>query len=353
MATNGIDQFLRTQAQSAASFSSTRAVLERELYWSRTSTEIEVYKCSDARVKGSRYLKTPLGVLTPRRTIGGKFEMWWPDLQKEIEMWRQRAAKKFRHRCLSLFSYHFSRGDEHRGCAGFDCQTNDAIAYTTALLEDFKRIYQQSTMFGVMVGFETDLEAMVLHGESGEVLDLAEVEITSVSRLEWMIRRLFPSMDEESVRDFVPRVQANIEHIQEVRELERPIEALGHQEHMLLVGRGYEYMHDPNALIVSPHTPDLAVPIASAGGVILNNINQGLVIPAKTPIVVVTSAPYFEPIGPEPELARQKSLGLCRFAYRVLEERVPELVRNYPVSTLAVTIDMTTWRLNIHDRVDR
>jgi hypothetical protein len=73
-------------------------------------------------------------------------------------------------------------------------------------------------MVSIVYGIETGLDALILHGEDGRVVDLAEVkENLSGLELEGLLRSLYPSIPEWIFKDMTPLVEGNIEHSRMIR----------------------------------------------------------------------------------------------------------------------------------------
>ena len=182
-------------------------------------------------------------------------------------------------RTLALITYHYSKGDTHRGCAGFKYDTDAARSHTFEIKRQMEAVFGSghSTVYPLVCGFETDEDALVLHGIGGEVLDLSTISATIQDALPAELARLYPDMPDQMRQDLLPLVQGNIAHIARVRESNREleIEHTEHHEWMIGVGRGFDWLHMPNlALIIGPYSPDLADPIRKAAGIIEANMQS-------------------------------------------------------------------------------
>jgi hypothetical protein len=117
---------------------------------------------------------TPLGIIQPFRNLGGMFDLGWPHLGEVLATTCSAACASGR-RVLLLITYHFSRGSVHRGCAGFHGDTAAAIEHTRRIKQQVETVFGQGrdTVYPVLCGFETDEDALLVHGEQGGLLDLA------------------------------------------------------------------------------------------------------------------------------------------------------------------------------------
>lgn len=105
-----------------------------------------------------------------------------------------------------------------------------------------------------MCGFETDDDALILHGQNGDVLDASTV--TEIETLPARLHALFPDMPEQMRADLLPLVQGNIRHVAEVRGTARELD-IEHREWGLCLGRGFDWLHMPNQeLIIGPYSPE-------------------------------------------------------------------------------------------------
>lgn len=322
----------------SALFSSPDQRLVRMLYRAQHSTEIAALKCMDGRVHLPVVTQTPLGILAPIRNIGGIFDLGWPFFQSVFDDWISYAVSRAR-RCLVFCTYHFSRDDTGRGCAGHNYDTATAIASAERLKRQIEAVYGEShqVVHPIVLGLETDLDALVIHDESmREIVDLACLSDTSLNALEAVLDRLFPSMNKQIKHDFLPLLAGNVMHIEEVKHRE-PL-ALQHLERVLAVGRGFDWLHEPNlALIVGPYAPNIDQPISQAAGIITNNMRAGRV--PDDGFVLFSCAPFREH-GIEEGLAREKAKFLGQHAMNVIKKHHPDLASI--VHPMIGVVDMNT-----------
>lgn len=251
-------------------------------------------------------------------------------------------------RVLVLVTYHFSRGDKHRGCAGFAYDTDAAIAATRQLQEQIATVFGRahSSVYPLICGFETDEDALILHGENGNTLDLARLDTSKANderRLDDLaaqLSALCPQMPERIRQDLLPLLIGNLRRIAEARLSKRPLDT-EHREWIICLGRGFDFLHMPNlALIVGPYSPQLAEPIATAAGIIAGNMAAG-----RSPdddFLLLASSP-FEEIGSDRARAEMKARFMARFASEVIRDRHPTIAGGMVVQ--AAVLDWHSRRL--------
>lgn len=305
----------------SAEFCSPDAFLARERYLARHPTAIAVMKCMDGRINIPVATKTPPGIIQPFRNLGGMFDMGWPHLGEVLAQYVQRMVKSGR-RVLILITYHFSRGDVHRGCSGFNCDTGAALAHTRQIRSQMEAIFGRShdAVYPLICGFETDEDALLLHSSDGRILDLSGD--LSEKELAAELAQRFTDMPGEMRGDLLPLLAGNLAHIDGLRQERRTL-TVEHREWMICLGRGFDFLHTPNlALIVGPYSPDLADPIRKAAGIIESNMAAGRV--RDDGFLLLASVPYDE-IGVDRARAMMKSEFLSNFATDVITREIPDL----------------------------
>jgi len=307
----------------SAEFCSPEAFLARERYLALHPTAIAVMKCMDGRINIPVATRTPPGIIQPFRNLGGMFDMGWPHLGEVLAQYVQRMIRTGR-RVLILITYHFSRGDAHRGCSGFGCDTEAAIAHTRQIRRQVEAIFgaAHDSVYPLICGFETDEDALLLHNDDGRVLDLSVTLQADELAAELAMR--FPDMPREMICDLLPLLAGNLAHISGLRQERRAL-TVEHREWMICLGRGFDFLHTPNlALIIGPYSPDLSDPIRKAAAIIENNMLDGRV--PDDGFLLLASVPYDE-IGVDRARAEMKSHFLSRFAADVIEREFPVLAR--------------------------
>ena len=305
----------------SAEFCSPEAFLARERYLALHPTAIAVLKCMDGRINIPVATKTPPGIIQPFRNLGGMFDMGWPHLGEVLAQYVQRMVSRGR-RVLILITYHFSRGDVHRGCSGFGCDREAAIAHTCQIQSQMEAIFgfAHDSVYPLICGFETDEDALLLHSPDGRILDLS-ADIT-IDELVAELSLRFHDMPHEIRSDLLPLLAGNLSHIRGLR-LERRALTVEHREWMICLGRGFDFLHTPNlALIIGPYSPDLADPIRKAAAIIESNMASGRI--PDDGFLLLASVPYDE-IGVDRARAVMKSHFLSKFAAEVIEREFPGL----------------------------
>ena len=303
--------------------------------WSRIQyriahpTEIAALKCMDGRIHLPVITQIPIGIIQPYRTIGGQFDLGEKRFGILIHDWVRYSVGKGR-KCLVLATYHWSKGEEHRGCKGFNYDLKNARTYAYHLKCQFDRVFgeEHSVVYPIQVGVETDLDTLVLHsGDGKKILDLSTLEEhISELNLETMVRDLYPDMDTQVLKDLMQLLMGNIRHIAEIRKANRPIQDVEHREQILGLGRGFSWLHLPNkALLIGPYSYDLNEPIEVAGNLILKTLKGDSTL-MKQGAVAMISAPYRGDTATERLLAIESAESMARFCAKVLNNRVKDLI---------------------------
>lgn len=309
--------------QHSEEYCSPEVALARQRYLAQHPTRVVVLKCMDGRVHIPHATRTPLGIILPFRNLGGIFDLGWPYLGEVLNTAVQQAVSAGRP-VLVVITYHFSRGDPARGCAGFDCDAQAAFEHTCRIRGQVEAIFgaAHQTVYPLVCGFETDEDALVLHGPDGQVLDVASLGELSDEDLVSHLCATCPDMPGQMVADLLPLVRGNMEHIAEVRREDRQLE-IAHREWAICVGRGFDFLHVPNvALIVGPYSPNLRDPIVRAGSIILDNMDCGRI--PDDGFLLLASVPYYD-IGSDHRRAVLKARFLARFAADVIAQEFPRL----------------------------
>ncbi len=306
-----------------AEYRSPDACLARELYQSRHPTAVMVLKCMDGRINLPLATNTPPGIILPFRNLGGMFDLGWPHLGEVLAAEVHRVVGKGQ-RVLMFITYHFSRSDARQGCAGFAHNTAAAREHCRGIKRQAEQIFGvgHSTVYPLLCGYETDEDALILHGFGDEILDLATLTPAAIPSLPQRLRALFPDMPDQIQQDLTPLLEGNLQWIAEVRTTSRQLD-IEHREWMICLGRGFDFLHTPNiALIIGPYSPDLADPIRKAAGIIEANMRDGRI--PDDGFLLFSSVPY-EDIGMDRARAELKSRFLADFGAGVIRTEFPHL----------------------------
>ena len=307
----------------ATSFQNPESVLARSRYIAQHPTGIMAFNCMDGRINTSVATDTPAGIIAPFRNLGGRFDLGWPYFGEVLSDHINDMVREGR-RTLALITYHYSKGDHHRGCAGFNYNTDAARKHTFEIKWQVEAVFgkRHGTVYPLVCGFETDEDAFVLHGSSGEFLDLSTLSPTDFDSLPTVLARLYPDMPGQMSQDLLPLVQGNISHISQIRQSNRELD-IEHHEWIIGIGRGFDWLHAPNlALLIGPYSPDLADPIRKAAGIIGANM-QTKRIPDDG-FLLLAESPYHE-IGADRARAELKSAFLAEFAAGIIRAEFPNL----------------------------
>jgi len=322
-----IDWLFDLARRHGETFCSSEDWLSRQRYLAEHPTAIAVLKCMDGRINIPVATQMPTGIMMPFRNLGGMFDLGWPHLGEVLIHHVLKMAGAGR-RVLVLITYHWSRGDPKRGCAGFNYNTAAAMANSQAIRAQMTQLFGSAhgSVYPLVCGFETDEEALSLHGNNGEQLDLSTLTESDAASLEPRLAALLLDMPARVRADLLPLLLGNLAHIAEVRAQNSRAERLldvEHREWVICVGRGFDFLHMPNlALIIGPYSPDLADPLRKAAGIIHANMKAGRI--PNDGFLLLASVPY-EEIGVDRARAEMKARFLSHFAAAVIEKERPSL----------------------------
>ncbi|SNY95988.1 carboxysome shell carbonic anhydrase domain-containg protein [Halomonas sp. hl-4] len=329
-----IDALFDLSRQHAAHFCSPDAELARRHYLAKHPTSILVMKCMDGRIHIPHATRTPLGIITPFRNLGGIFDLGWPYLGELLTEAVIDAATQGRGTLL-LITYHFSHGSKARGCAGFNCDTQAARAHAYAISKQAEHLFgrERQQVYPLVCGFETDSDALIVHGQHGATLDTRECIGHSPAQLSTALQATCPDMPTEMRRDLLPLLTGNLAHVNELQGTQRELD-IEHREWVICIGRGFDFLHLPNtALIIGPYGPDLAKPIGTAASIIDANRQAGRI--PDDGFLLLASTPY-QHSGVDRARAELKSRFLSEFAEQVIRREHPNLAASMRRRTAVV-----------------
>lgn len=301
----------------------------RKIHRKEHPTEIAAMKCMDGRIHVPVMTNTPLGIITPWRNIGGQFNLGWPHYLETIKGWAKYALDNGK-KSVVFTTYHFARGFEgedqevakRRGCAGHNYDTAEAIESSRALKVQFDRVYQSDCLYAIQCGIDTDLDALILHGDNGEILDLAEAKFDSTDDVIYTLKQMYPLIPSTVIDDILFLVENNMSHIAEIKKSNRPKADSEHRERVLAIGRLYDWLHEPNlALILGPYDPKFKENIIKAAGILQSNIDAKRIDPADG-LALLVSAPFGTP-GADKNAAIEKAKWMEEYAYKIIKNDVP------------------------------
>jgi len=326
-----IDWLFDLARRHSAAFAAPESWLARKRYVAEHPTAVMVLKCMDGRINIPVATRTPTGIIQPFRNLGGMFDLGWPHLGEVLTNHVQSVVSTGR-RALMLITYHFSRGDPRRGCAGFHFDTNAAIEHAYAIKHQVEHVFGagHGTVYPLVCGFETDGDELILHGPGGSHLNAGELASADAATLAPRLRAMFPDMPAQVCEDILPLIAGNVEHIATVRETPRELD-IEHREWMICIGRGFDFLHMPNlALIIGPYSPNLDDPVGKAAAIISDNMTARRI--PDDGFLLLASSPYDE-IGVDRARAELKSRFLSEFAAGVIRAEFPALAARMHVRT--------------------
>ena len=326
-----IDWLMEHARIHAESYSSPESSLARTRYLAEHPTDLVVLKCMDGRVNLSVATNTPQGIITPLRNLGGYFNLGWPHMSEVLSNHLHGVIAEGR-RCMIMISYHYSKGSPERGCAGFSYDIEAAKAHTQVLKRQVEQLFGpgHSVVYPLVCGFETDEDALILHGSNGDKLDVSTLSPADTDTILPRLEKLYPDMSAQMRQDLLPLVTGNIQHVEKWRDQPRQFDNV-HREWTICVGHVYDFLQIPNlALIIGPYSPSLEEPIHKAAGIIQDNMAQGTI--PDDGFLLLTSAPYRD-VGLEMEKAKLNSRFLSEFAADEIRRSHPELARKMHIRT--------------------
>jgi hypothetical protein len=286
----------------------------------------------DGRLNLPFITRVPQGIMQPYRQMGGIFDLGDPYLGSLMERWVTYAVSKGR-KCLVLVTYHFSKGDHKRGCAGHDENTKEALRWAKYLVNQhcvvFGGLSENSTVYPIVVGIETDSDGLVLHGDNGKALSVSDNLELSLEEIRNSVEELYPRMPKDIMDDLMVLVLGNFEQVRSYQKTPKASVGLVHGESVICIGRGFSWLHEPNrALIVGPYNNPLfsvEKAIETAGKIVLKNIREGRV--SETDGITVMCSSLYLKEGMSRMRETTKAHSLYKIAKKVLSEKVPELFK--------------------------
>ncbi len=350
---NAVNKFLVDHNREQSDlFLSPDEVARRGLYVATHPSPVQVKKCMDGRVNIPVMTdgEVPMGVISPFRNMGGRFKIGSPNYAHHVRNFYDHTYRGMREGRfpggLDIVTYHYSAGSHHRGCKGFNYDTDAAKAYAAELTAACTRVYgpKHEVIHTLRMGVETDHGSFIFHGDvPGTTLDIADTLHLSLEQLRKRVRELYPQMKEGVFNDLMPFAIGNQRYVRKLRAGgTEPVE-LDHTEQIIGVGRGFDWLHLINkALIVGPFSVDWVDEVVVAANIVLTNFKRGR-IPREDGAVLLVSAPYREH-GVDAEVAREKALEMARLSWNAIATRVPELLA-YDLELVVGTLDRSTMLL--------
>lgn len=286
-----IGQILQTNQRRSEEFRETTNI--RRDYRDAHSTEFLFTLCMDGRINIYSLTGLVFGLFNLLRNIGGIYHIGWDLFQSTLEQWR-RFAQSHDSDAVVVVTYHWSESDTHAGCAGHNYDLLGSIMTTQKLRDDIMNVYD-GKILSVMMGIETDNEAIILHGEEpGIRIDMFKEAATATEeRILHMVTTALPSLPHKVRQDLVPILMGNAKHILELQANPRQPHERLHCERVLAIGTGFDWLDQLNfALIIGPCDPDRKRAVTKAAEIIWNNWGSGRIPDDKDGVLLISAACY-------------------------------------------------------------
>jgi len=340
-----IDWLVDCARHHSEEFQRPEAQLTRSRYLEEHPTAIVVFTCMDGRINIPVATNTPHGIILSFRNLDGRFDLGWPHLGRVLTKLMDGLASQ-RRPILVLIMYHYSKGNPCNSCDGFNYDTYSARTHMYGIKRQIEAVFSTGhcKVYPLVWGFETDEDTVVLHGSSGNVLDLSTISSTDQETLPALLAQLYSDMPDLMRQDLLTLVKGNIAHIASIKQASRePI--IEHREWMICIGRAFDWLYMPNqALIIGPYSPDLADPIRKAAGIIDANMRAGNI--PDDGFLLLAQETYQE-IGANRAYAELKSRFLSRFAANIVRVDFPKLAEKMHVRTAVLN-----WQLRAMEMID-
>ena len=299
-----------------------------------------VFGCMDGRNNIPNAGELPAGIIQNYRYLGGAWE-WWNYLDlvfyNDLMYWINQGKS-----CLVFVSYHFSKSDKCLGCAGFDHDVDKAIKSNIIFKKKIERVYgvSHSVVFPVLLGLETDEEALIIHGNNHELtLNVAELKEYDENGIRAILAEMFQKIQPEMLKFLLRLIRGNIEHVAKIRASNRSIITLNHCEWVLALGQGLDWFYRPNqAIIVGMYSNKPEEAIIKAAGIIEENISEGR-ISKEEGFVLLASSSFRSEAGVEKPRACERALENMRFAKKVIGNNFPQLTDFMHPLTVVTNLD--------------
>ena len=299
-----------------------------DAYMAKHPTRLVCLKCMDGRVHLSAMTGAPLGRVTPFRAIGGAFRPAWPAFMKRMTTLAQGARARLNRgelgRIAVLVSFHYSRSDKNLCCAGWKHDTQAAQAHARWLADELRVVYGDYIDF-IVLGVETDLDELELHGPNGVVSGVACHNLSETEIFD-RIRVAFPHLDLQTARDLAPLMAGNAKHVQEVASRTRSLCETHHAERVIALGQGFDWMATRNiALIVNDFDTNCDGAIVTACRIIMKNM--GVTLASNADVVLFSNIKYkVDADGLDRRQAEARARDLRREAVQYIKQGIPEFL---------------------------
>jgi hypothetical protein len=314
----------------------------RTLYSSQHPTKMLVFKCMDGRINLPLITGIPMGRLHPFRHIGGKFVLGDPYLGRLVLDAKDEAIHEGRP-TLALCTYHFSKGSEHRGCAGHEYNTNSARDGAFALKQEFEEVFgvNNPAISAIVIGIETDEDALVFCSTENPELEITTHVSATDNELRAKLFALYPNLTNQMLNDLLPLAIGNRNHLAKALTHKRSVTELAHNENIICVGRGFDWLHLPNrALIIGPYghfDNTWREAVVVAGNIVLHNFKSNENLRHGGALLLI-SAPYKD--------MEERGLAVAKAKYfaKVAQSALSPIEKELRLETLVGVTDMETMK---------
>jgi hypothetical protein len=247
----------------------------------------------DGRINLPLITGIPLGKLHPFRHIGGKFLLGDPYLGRLVLDEKDDAIRSGRP-TLALCTYHYAKGSEHRGCAGHKYNTKSARDGAFALKQEFEEVFgvNNQAIAAIVIAIETDEDSLIFCTEKGDELKIAEHRTATDDEIRGKLFTLYPHLSHQMLNDILPLALGNRAHIATTQN--RPVTELVHNENIICVGRGFDWLHLPNrALIIGPYghiDNTWRDAVVVAGNIVLSNFKNNEKLREEGSLLLISAA---------------------------------------------------------------
>jgi hypothetical protein len=316
----------------------------REKYRQTHKTKLLHTSCMDGRMRLGHFSGLPLGVVETFYNIGGVFDVTWPEFEKDLTRLRKKADGVYVPAVLAV-GYHYSKSNPNLGCKGHGYDKEASIIACNAFVSQLQS--QQSDLYGVVVGLETDTDSVLIHGKNGQLFNTAEMNEVSGDIYRDAVKAIVPDMAPEMFNDFLSFVEGLQKKTMKTMTEGRFGRDLDHREYVLGLGPvgAFDWLEDRNtALLIGPYSPTSDIAVEKAAGILDVNLLSSQ-IPSEDGLVVVVAETWnqLEPDGREN--ARQHAQYRTTRALEIIKESAPKLMSSLGVITGIV--ETTTQRLEV------
>lgn len=342
-----VQEIINLNRRCSVLFDSSNAKSDRAFYRAKERYFKMWTACMDSRVDIPCATKAPIGVNKHFRNLAGKFSFEWEKFDEVFHDCHEYHLKEDGKGSIALFNYHLSKGDPLRGCKGFNFDEEAAINAMFVLQEQCKRVYGDNTesMIPIVCGLETDEGSLRYHGDKGQILDLADINIEEFADdielkryLQSEFRKIFPRKPRGVIDDLGFMGLKNLEHINEIRKSGRPIADLAHKERAVILGRGADSIYEPNlALIIGMYSDEPEEAVMEALGIIRDNFEEGRIKKEEGFVFMFTSS-YGKENGMTYARSVERATGYKKLGLRIVK-KFPELLDYMHVLTAVTNLD--------------